>query len=76
MTKIRSTDTSNMDDARGKGGGGGGGGPVAEVANQLRGCAGAHQATDPRRGLAQAASGAAMQYQSVFILGANPRGQQ
>ena len=26
MTKIRSTDTSNMDDARGKGGGGGGGG--------------------------------------------------
>ena len=25
MTKIRSTDTSNMDDARGKGGGGGGG---------------------------------------------------
>jgi acetyl-CoA acetyltransferase len=44
---------------------------IAEVANQIRGCAGFHQINGARRGLAHAASGAAMQYQSVFIFGTN-----
>jgi acetyl-CoA acetyltransferase len=41
---------------------------IAEVANQLRGRAGAHQKPGARRGLAHAASGPAMQYQAVIIL--------
>ncbi|MGG5809484.1 thiolase C-terminal domain-containing protein [Falsiroseomonas sp. CW058] len=41
---------------------------IAEVANQLRGRAGAHQKQGARRGLAHAASGPAMQYQTVIVL--------
>ena len=43
---------------------------IAEVANQLRGRAGAHQKPGVKRGLAHAASGPAMQYQTVIILDA------
>ncbi len=42
---------------------------IAEVANQIRKCAGAHQHAGARCGLAHAASGFAMQYQTVAILG-------
>jgi acetyl-CoA C-acetyltransferase len=41
---------------------------IAEVANQLRGRVGAHQKQGVRRGLAHAASGPAMQYQTVVVL--------
>jgi len=41
---------------------------IAEVANQLRGRAGRHQKAGARRGLAHAASGPAMQYQTVVVL--------
>jgi acetyl-CoA C-acetyltransferase len=41
---------------------------IAEVANQLRGRAGAHQKNGARRGVAHAASGPAMQYQTVIVL--------
>jgi len=41
---------------------------IAEVANQVRGRAGPHQKPGVRRGLAQASSGMAMQYQTVVVL--------
>ena len=41
---------------------------IAEVANQIRGRVGAHQKPGIRRGLAHAASGPAMQYQTVVVL--------
>jgi acetyl-CoA C-acetyltransferase len=40
---------------------------IAEVANQLRGRAGRHQKPGARRGVAHAASGPAMQYQTVVV---------
>ncbi len=42
---------------------------IAEIANQVRGKAGVHQHPGVRRGLAQAGSGFAMQYQTAVILG-------
>jgi acetyl-CoA C-acetyltransferase len=45
---------------------------IAEIANQVRGCAGPHQVEGVRLGLAHAGSGFAMQYQSAVILGAAP----
>jgi acetyl-CoA C-acetyltransferase len=42
---------------------------IAEIANQVRGKAGAHQHPGVRRGLAHAGSGFAMQYQTAVILG-------
>lgn len=42
---------------------------IAEVANQIRGRAGRHQVANARRGLAHAASGFAMQYQTAVVLG-------
>jgi acetyl-CoA C-acetyltransferase len=47
---------------------------IAEVANQLRGRAEGHQKQGARRGLAHAASGPAMQYQTVIVLEAGERG--
>jgi acetyl-CoA C-acetyltransferase len=47
---------------------------IAEAANQIRGTAGAHQVTGARTALAHAASGFAMMYQSVLVLGAEPTG--
>jgi acetyl-CoA C-acetyltransferase len=41
----------------------------AEIANQVRGRAGAHQHANARNGLAQAGSGFAMQYQAAIVLG-------
>ena len=41
----------------------------AEIANQVRGHAGAHQHQNTRNGLAQAGSGFAMQYQAAIVLG-------
>ena len=41
---------------------------IAEIANQLRGRAGAHQRAGARRGVAHAASGFAMQYNTVIVL--------
>lgn len=41
----------------------------AEIANQVRGHAGAHQHTNTRNGLAHAGSGFAMQYQAAIVLG-------
>ena len=41
----------------------------AEIANQVRGHAGAHQHHGARNGLAQAGSGFAMQYQAAVVLG-------
>ncbi|MFO1024726.1 MAG: hypothetical protein U1E70_06030 [Acetobacteraceae bacterium] len=46
---------------------------IAEVANQIRGRAGRHQAANVRRGLAHAGSGFAMQYQSAIVLGKEAR---
>jgi acetyl-CoA C-acetyltransferase len=43
---------------------------IAEIANQIRGCAGPHQVDGARMGLAHAGSGFAMQYQSAIVLGA------
>jgi acetyl-CoA C-acetyltransferase len=43
----------------------------AEIANQVRGRAGAHQHKDARSGLAQAGSGFAMQYQAAIVLDRN-----
>jgi acetyl-CoA C-acetyltransferase len=43
---------------------------IAEIANQLRGRAGLHQKPGAKRGLAHAASGPAMQYQTVVVLDA------
>ena len=42
---------------------------IAEIANQVRGKAGAHQHPGVRQGLAHAGSGFAMQYQTAVILG-------
>ena len=42
---------------------------IAEVANQIRGRAGNHQIDNVRCGVAQAASGFAMQYQSAVVFG-------
>jgi acetyl-CoA C-acetyltransferase len=42
---------------------------IAEVANQIRGRAGRHQLTGAKRGVAHAASGFAMQYNTVVVLG-------
>lgn len=44
---------------------------IAEVAQQIRGRAGAHQMEGARLGLAHAGSGPAMQYQSAIVLGAS-----
>lgn len=44
---------------------------IAEIANQVRGHAGAHQLPNARNGLAQAGSGFAMQYQAAIVLGAS-----
>ena len=41
---------------------------IAEIANQLRGRAGPHQRDGARRGVAHAASGFAMQYNTVVVL--------
>lgn len=41
----------------------------AEIANQVRGKAGAHQHKNARNGLAQAGSGFAMQYQAAIVFG-------
>ena len=46
---------------------------IAEVANQIRGRAGQHQADGVRRGLAHAGSGFAMQYQSAIVLSKEAR---
>jgi len=46
---------------------------IAEVANQVRGQAGAHQRPDARIGIAHAGSGFAMQYQAAVILGREQR---
>jgi acetyl-CoA C-acetyltransferase len=43
---------------------------IAEIANQIRGCAGPHQVEGARLGLAHAGSGFAMQYQAAIVLGA------
>lgn len=42
---------------------------IGEVANQIRGRAGAHQKRGAKRGVAHAASGFAMQYHAVVVLG-------
>jgi acetyl-CoA C-acetyltransferase len=42
---------------------------LAEIANQVRGRAGAHQQPGACKGLAQAGSGFAMQYQTAVVLG-------
>ena len=42
---------------------------IAEAANQVRGRANGHQVEGARTALAHAASGSAMQYQTVVILG-------
>lgn len=42
---------------------------ITEAANQVRGCAGHHQAQHVKRSLAHAASGFAMQYNTVVVLG-------
>jgi acetyl-CoA C-acetyltransferase len=46
---------------------------IAEVANQIRGRAGAHQLPNARCGLAHAGSGFAMQYQAAIVLAAEAR---
>jgi acetyl-CoA C-acetyltransferase len=46
---------------------------IAEAANQIRGRAGPHQVAGAKRALAHAASGFAMQYQSVVVLGSDER---
>jgi acetyl-CoA C-acetyltransferase len=45
---------------------------IAEAALQARGAAGAHQAAGVRTAVAQAASGPAMQYQTVVVFGRDP----
>ncbi|MBO1081311.1 thiolase family protein [Roseomonas haemaphysalidis] len=47
---------------------------IAEVANQVRGKAGRHQKQGVTRGLAQASSGMAMQYQTVVVLDREQQG--
>jgi acetyl-CoA C-acetyltransferase len=46
---------------------------IADVANQVRGRAGAHQLPDVRCGLAHAGSGFAMQYQSAVVFAREAR---
>ena len=46
---------------------------IAEVANQVRGCAGAHQVANASCGLAHAGSGFAMQYQAAVVLAREAR---
>jgi acetyl-CoA C-acetyltransferase len=46
---------------------------IAEIAQQVRGRAGAHQVAGVKRGLAHAGSGFAMQYQSAVIFGQEAR---
>jgi len=46
---------------------------IAEIANQVRGRAGAHQIADVRCGLAHAGSGFAMQYQAAVVLATEAR---
>ena len=46
---------------------------IAEVAQQVRGRAGAHQIQGVKRGLAHAGSGFAMQYQSAIVFGSEVR---
>jgi acetyl-CoA C-acetyltransferase len=46
---------------------------IAEVANQIRGRAGAHQMPNVRCGLAHAGSGFAMQYQAAVVLAQEAR---
>jgi acetyl-CoA C-acetyltransferase len=48
----------------------------AEVANQVRGHAGAHQQKNARNGLAHAGSGFAMQYQAAIVLGREPNANE
>jgi acetyl-CoA C-acetyltransferase len=48
---------------------------ISEAANQIRGCAGKHQVSGAKTALAHAASGFAMMYQCVLILGAEPTGE-
>ena len=47
---------------------------IAEVVNQLRGRAGPHQRANARRGVAHAASGFAMQYNTVIVLDRDNKG--
>jgi acetyl-CoA C-acetyltransferase len=49
---------------------------IAEAANQVRGRAGNHQVKDVRRVLAHAASGFAMQYNTVAVMGSERMGTQ
>jgi acetyl-CoA C-acetyltransferase len=46
---------------------------IVECANQVRGCAGRHQQAEVGNALAHGASGFAMQYNTVVILGDRPR---
>jgi len=46
---------------------------IAEIANQVRGRAGAHQLANARCGLAHAGSGFAMQYQAAIVLAREAR---
>jgi acetyl-CoA C-acetyltransferase len=45
---------------------------IVESANQVRGCAGRHQRSGVRNALAHGASGFAMQYNTVIVLGQSP----
>ena len=47
---------------------------IAEAANQVRGRAGNHQLKNVRRVVAHAASGFAMQYQTVVVMGSEQKG--
>ncbi len=47
---------------------------IAEAANQVRGTAGGHQVSGVKTALAHAASGFAMMYQTVFVLGTEKKG--
>jgi acetyl-CoA C-acetyltransferase len=49
---------------------------IAEAANQVRNRAGPHQIANARTALAHAASGFAMMYQTVLVLGSDDRGAQ
>jgi acetyl-CoA C-acetyltransferase len=49
---------------------------IAEAANQVRGRAGNHQIDGVQRALAHAASGFAMQYNTVVVMGSQPMGTQ
>ncbi|MBV7483222.1 thiolase family protein [Bordetella sp. BOR01] len=49
---------------------------IAEAANQVRGCAGRHQADRANKALAHGASGFAMQYNTVVVFGRDPKEAQ